>query len=158
MAILQLCKMFFKLTCRRNPQTEKVESYYRLVESYRDANNFIRHRTIVTAGFIDHFSADELIFIQKNITDRISGKPILFVQDCDAHLLEYADELYYKALKNKKIDFKIDPEKDMAHVDLNTLQHPEAKEFGGEWLGFQALKQLKIDSFLMEQKWPEEKI
>ena len=71
--------MFFKASCRRNPQTEKVESYYRLVESYRDANNYIRHRTIVTAGFIDHFTADELIFIQKNITDRINGKPILFV-------------------------------------------------------------------------------
>ena len=128
MAILQLCKMFFKLTCRRNPQTEKVESYYRLVESYRDVNNFIRHRTIVTAGFIDHFSADELIFIQKNITDRISGKPILFVQDCDALLLEYADELYRKVLKSKSVDSK----KDFHYVDLDTLQHPEAKEFGGE--------------------------
>jgi hypothetical protein len=150
--------MYFKASCRRNPQTEKVESYYRLVESYRDANNYIRHRTIVTAGFIDHFTAEELNFIQKNISDRINGKPILMVQDSDTHLLEYADELYRKALKDKKIDSKIDPNKDMVHVDLNTLEHPQAKEFGAEWLGFQALKQLKIDSFLMEQKWSDEKI
>jgi predicted SprT family Zn-dependent metalloprotease len=150
--------MYFKASCRRNPQTEKVESYYRLVESYRDANNYIRHRTIVTAGFIDHFTAEELNFIQKNISDRINGKPILMVQDSDTHLLEYADELYRKALKDKKIDSKIDPNKNMVHVDLNTLEHPEAKEFGAEWLGFQALKQLKIDSFLMEQKWTDEKI
>ena len=150
--------MFFKASCRRNPQTEKVESYYRLVESYRDGNNYIRHRTIVTAGFIDHFTADELIFIQKNISDRANGKPILFVQDSDLHLLEYADQLYCKALKDKKVDSKTDPNKDMAHVDLNTLEHPHTKEFGGEWLGFQALKQLKIDSFLMEQKWSDEKI
>jgi Transposase DDE domain len=150
--------MFFKASCRRNPQTQKVESYYRLVESYRDANNYIRHRTIVTAGFIDHFTADELIFIQKNISDRANGKPILFVQDSDLHLLEFADELYYKALKDKKVDSKNDPDKDMARVDLNTLEHPQAKDFGAEWLSFQALKQLKIDSFLMEQKWSEEKI
>ncbi len=150
--------MYFKASCRRNPQTEKVESYYRLVESYRDANNYIRHRTIVTAGFIDHFTAEELNFIQKNISDRINGKPILIVQDSDTHLLEYADELYRKAIKDKKIDSKIDPNKDMVHVDLNTLEHPEAKEFGAEWLGYQALKQLKIDSFLMEQKWSDEKI
>jgi predicted SprT family Zn-dependent metalloprotease len=150
--------MYFKASCRRNPQTEKVESYYRLVESYRDANNYIRHRTIVTAGFIDHFTAEELNFIQKNISDRINGKPILMVQDSDTHLLEYADELYRKALKDKKIDSKIDPNKNMVHVDLNTLEHPEAKEFGAEWLGYQALKQLKIDSFLMEQKWSDEKI
>ena len=150
--------MYFKASCRRNPQTEKVESYYRLVESYRDANNYIRHRTIVTAGFIDHFTAEELNFIQKNISDRINGKPILMVQDSDTHLLEYADELYRKAIKDKKIDSKIDPNKDMVHVDLNRLEHPQAKEFGAEWLGFQALKQLKIDSFLMEQKWSDEKI
>jgi hypothetical protein len=150
--------MYFKASCRNNPQTQKVESYYRLVESYRDANNYIRHRTIVTAGFIDHFTADELIFIQKNITDRINGKPILVVQDSDAHLLEYADELYLKALKSGKVDSKIDPEKDMAHVDLNTFKHLDAKEFGAEWLSFQALKQLKMDSFLMEQKWSDEKI
>lgn len=150
--------MYFKASCRRNPQTDKVESYYRLVESYRDANNYIRHRTIVTAGFIDHFTADELIFIQKNITDRVNGKPILLVQDADLHLLEYADELYLKALKDKKVDAKIDPNKDMARVDLNSLEHPDAKEFGAEWLGFQALKQLKIDSFLLEQKWSDEKI
>jgi predicted SprT family Zn-dependent metalloprotease len=150
--------MYFKASCRRNPLTEKVESYYRLVESYRDANNYIRHRTIVTAGFIDHFTAEELNFIQKNISDRINGKPVLIVQDSETHLLEYAHELYLKALKDKKIDYKIDPDKDMAHVDLNTLEHPHAKDFGAEWLGFQALKQLKIDSFLMEQKWSEQKI
>jgi hypothetical protein len=132
--------MFFKASCRRNPQTEKVESYYRLVESYRDANNYIRHRTIVTAGFIDHFSADELIFIQNKITDRINGKPDLFVQDCDASLLEYADELYHKALKDKKIDSKIDPNKDMTHVDLNTLQYRDAKDFGGGMVGFSGSK------------------
>jgi len=150
--------MFFKASCRRNPQTEKVESYYRLVESYRDANNYIRHKTIVTAGFIDHFTADELIFIQKHITDRVYGKPILMVHDAELPLLEYADELYHKALKDKKVDAKIDPEKDMAHVDLNTLQHPDAKEFGGEWLCFQALKQLKMDSFLLEKKWSDQSI
>lgn len=150
--------MYFRISCRRNPQTEKVESYYRLVESYRDANNCIRQRTIVTAGFIDHYTAEELLFIQKNITDRINGNPILLVQDSDTHLLEYADELYYKALKSKKIDSKKDFNRDLTSVDLNTLEHPNTMELGGEWIGFQAFKQLKIDSFLMEQKWSDEKI
>lgn len=150
--------MFFKASLRRNPQTDKVESYYRLVESYRDANNYIRHKTIVTAGYIDHFTADELIFIQKYITGRVYGIPILVVQDADLPLLEYADELYHKALKGKKVDVKIDSGKDMVRVDLNTLQHPDAKELGGEWLCFQALKQLKMDSFLLEKKWPDDKI
>lgn len=82
----------------------------------------------------------------------------MFVQDSNTHLLEYSDELYHKVLKDKKIDAKIDPNKDMAYVDLKTLEYPDAKEFVDEWLGFQALKQLKIDSFLMGQKWSEQKI
>lgn len=134
--VLQLCKMHFKAWCCRNPQAQKVESYCRLVESYRDANNYNRHRTIVTAGFIDHFTADELIFIQTNITDRVNGKPILFVQDSDTHLLEYAGKFYRKDLKNWKLGVKFDINKDMVRVDLNTLEHPDAKKFGGEWLGF----------------------
>jgi hypothetical protein len=124
--------MYFRICCRKNPQTEKVESYNRLVESYHVPKNYIRQRTIVTAVFIDHYTADELIFIQKNITDRINGNPVLFVQDSDVPLLEYTDELYYKALKSKKVDSKPDPNKDMACVDLNTLEHPDVKEFGGE--------------------------
>ena len=71
--------MFFKLTCRKNPQIVKVEFYHPI------------------GG-----NLSMPIILLENTSDRISGQPILFVQSCDAHLLEYADELYRKVSSIKK--------------------------------------------------------
>ncbi|MFV7236593.1 IS1634 family transposase [Flavobacterium sp. ZB4R12] len=135
-----------------------MESYYRLVESFRDQNDIVRNRTIVTAGFIDHLSAEELNYIQKKLTEKLNGKNSLFEDDLQEHLWEYIDELYFKILKSNKIDNSHSSKKDMHNVDLNSLKHTEARELGGEWMSLQTLKQLKIDQFLLDKKWSEEQI
>lgn len=150
--------MYFKSTFRRNPETGKMESYYRLVESFRDQNDIVRNRTIVTAGFIDHLSAEELNYIQKKLTEKLNGKNSLFEDDLQEHLWEYIDELYFKILKSNKIDNSHSSKKDMDNVDLNSLKHTEARELGGEWMSLQTLKQLKIDQFLLDKNWPEEQV
>ncbi|TRW95118.1 IS1634 family transposase [Flavobacterium gawalongense] len=150
--------MYFKSTFRRNPETGKMESYYRLVESFRDQNDIVRNRTIVTAGFIDYLSAEELNYIQKKLTEKLNGKNSLFEDDLQEHLWEYIDELYFKILKSNKIDNSHSSKKDMHNVDLNSLKHTEARELGGEWMSLQTLKQLKIDQFLLDKKWSEEQI
>ena len=58
---------------RKNPQTGELSGYYRLVESYRDLNDVIRHRTILTVGFLDELSVVQLNLIQKGLTQRIEG-------------------------------------------------------------------------------------
>ncbi|WP_218043746.1 IS1634 family transposase [Flavobacterium gawalongense] len=135
-----------------------MESYYRLVESFRDQNDIVRNRTIVTAGFIDYLSAEELNYIQKKLTEKLNGKNSLFEDDLQEHLWEYIDELYFKILKSNKIDNSHSSKKDMHNVDLNSLKHTEARELGGEWMSLQTLKQLKIDQFLLDKKWSEEQI
>lgn len=150
--------MYFKSTFRRNPETGKMESYYRLVESFRDQNDIVRNRTIVTAGFIDHLTAEELNYIQKKLTKKLNGKNSLFEDDFQEHLWEYIDELYSKILKSNKIDNSHSSQKDIHSVDLNTLKHTEARELGGEWMSLQTLKQLKIDQFLLDKNWPEEQV
>lgn len=150
--------MYFKSTFRRNPETGKMESYYRLVESFRDQNDIVRNRTIVTAGFIDHLTAEELNYIQKKLTEKLNGKNSLFEDDFQEHLWEYIDELYSKILKSNKIDNSHSSQKDIHSVDLNTLKHTEARELGGEWMSLQTLKQLKIDQFLLDKNWPEEQV
>lgn len=150
--------MYFKSSYRRNPETGKMESYYRLVESFRDQNDFVRHRTIVTAGFIDHLSAEELNYIQKILTQKCSGKNSLFEEDSQEYLWKYIDELYAKIQKSNKIDTVNSSKKDIHTVDLNSLKHTEARELGGEWMSLQTLKQLKIDQFLLDKNWSEEQI
>ncbi len=150
--------MYFKSNYRRNPETGKMESYYRLVESFRDQNDSIRNRTIVTAGFIDHLSAEELNYIQKKLTEKCSGKSCLFEDDFKEHLWEYIDQLYGKIQKSNKIDNGNSSKKDIHTVDLNTLKHTQARELGGEWMSLQTLKQLKIDQFLLDKNWTEEQV
>jgi hypothetical protein len=150
--------MYFKSTIRRNPETGNAESYYRLVESFRDHNDIVRNRTIVTAGFIDHLSAEELNYIQKKITQKLSNQNPLFEDDTWQHLWEYIDELYSKIIKSNKIDYNGTSKKDIHSVDLDTLKHTQVQELGAEWLSLQTLKQLKIDQFLLEKKWNPEQI
>lgn len=150
--------MYFKSNFRRNPETGKMESYYRLVESFRDQNDTVRNRTIITAGFIDHLSAEELNYIQRKLTEKCSGKISLFDDDFQEYLWEYIDQLYDKILKSNKIDSHKSSKKDIHSVDLNSLKHTEAREIGGEWLSLQTLKQLKIDQFLLDKNWSEEQV
>ena len=148
--------MYFKSTHRRNPETQKMEWYYRLVESFRDQNDIVRNRTIVTAGFIDHLTAEELNYIQKKLTQKCSGKNNLFDEDdFQEHLWEYIDDLYDKIQKTKKTDHSDFFIKDIHTVDLNSLKHTQARELGGEWMSLQTLKQLKIDQFLLDKNWSE---
>jgi hypothetical protein len=150
--------MYFKSTFRRNPETGNMESYYRLVESFRDQNDIVRNRTIVTAGFIDHFSAEELNCIQKKLSEKIAGKILLFEDASQKHLSTYINTLYLKIQKENKIDVLGTSKKDYCNVDLNSLRHTDARELGGEWLSLQALKQLKIDRFLSSKGWSQEHI
>ena len=150
--------MYFKSTHRRNPETQKKEWYYRLVESFRDQNDIIRNRTIVTAGFIDHLTAEELNYIQKKLTQKCSGKSNLFEDDFQEHLWVYIDDLYDKIKKSNKIDHSNSSKKDIHSVDLNSLKHTQARELGGEWMSLQTLKQLKIDQFLLDKNWSEEQV
>ncbi len=38
---------------RTNPKTNCYSGYYRLVESYRNFDNRVCHRTILNAGYLD---------------------------------------------------------------------------------------------------------
>jgi len=44
--------MYFKSSIRHNPATGEIDSYYRLVESYRNETDRVCHRTLLNAGFL----------------------------------------------------------------------------------------------------------
>jgi hypothetical protein len=43
--------MYFKVSIRTNPATGEPGGYYRLVESYRNADDRVCHRTLLNVGF-----------------------------------------------------------------------------------------------------------
>jgi transposase len=146
---------------RLNPQTRKHSGYYRLVESYRDQSDIVRHRTVLTAGFLDGLSADQLLMIQKGLTQRVEGLDNkLFTDNTDEVVSAWINNLYQQMVNKKRIDLPTDKKrnKDWQTIDMNSLRNKDVREVGAEWLCYQAIRQLKIDKFLEDRGWEPEQI
>ena len=70
--------MYFKCSMRRHPELKEVKGYYRLVESYRNIDNRIVHRTILNVGFMEDTTVEQRNKIQKYITLRFEKKLLIF--------------------------------------------------------------------------------
>lgn len=71
--------MYFKFTGRINPKTNRSEPYLRLVESYRNAEDRVCHRTILHIGFPEEeVTAEQLNQIARSLTHRYERKQSLF--------------------------------------------------------------------------------
>ena len=155
--------MYFKVSIRKNPDTGKPGGYYRLVESYRNADDRICHRTLLNVGFMDGVVPEELNRIQKllNHKCKFSDNELFRVEyEKETPLVrEWVDRLYSRLVTEKKIDVPELPSArkysssggDWHTIDLNSLRHKDVREVGGEWLCYQALKELGLDEFLASQ-------
>ncbi len=92
--------MYFKASGRTNPGTKKYDSYYRLVESYRNETVRVCHRTILIVGFLD----DELTPEQLNLIARTKGYHNLCVSRAKLKNYKYAPKhlKIYLETKSKK--------------------------------------------------------
>jgi hypothetical protein len=71
--------MYFKGSGRYNPATNQPGWYYRLVESYRNSDGRVCHRTMLNLGFLGGLSPEQMNVIQKILTNRVENKdPKLF--------------------------------------------------------------------------------
>jgi len=63
--------MYFKTSLRHNPATDQIDTYYRLVESYRNETDRVCHRTLLNVGFLkDLINIDELNQVRRIICKR----------------------------------------------------------------------------------------
>jgi len=150
--------MYFKVSGRHNPATEKHDWYYRLVESFRNALGESRQRTVLSVGFIDHLSSEQINQIQQGLNDRVEGQMTLFE---DAEVQTQIDSLYSRLIREKRID-RIhkdnDKSKDWETIDLNSLKNKDVREIGSEWMTYQAIKELGIESYLTSRDWDSDKV
>jgi hypothetical protein len=153
--------MYFRVSMRHNPSTGKHSWYYRLVESYRNVQGRVCHRTILSVGFLEGLGADELNRIQKGLSDRVQGLGNeLFADDTDARLGTYIDDFYRQIVEKQRLDIprKSPQEKDWQTIDINSLRNKNVREVGAEWLCYQAIRQLRIDTFLESRLWSDDDV
>ena len=161
--------MYFKVSGRHNPATGKSGWYYRLVESYRNADDRVCHRTMLNVGFLEDLSPEQMNQIQKILTQRVDQvQNLLFevpVSD-DPVVNQYVEAYYNRLVAEKRIDVLQDKPKkkpyakgkDLEIIDLNSIRNKDVREIGAEWLSYQAAEQLQIRTFLESQGWSEEDI
>lgn len=151
---------------RTNPETGIYSGYYRLVESYRNENGRVCHRTILNAGYLDELSREQLQLIQKILTDKTnSDNPSLFElpYSKDPVVNQFVEAFYDRMVNEKRIDVlqaNIDKkqDKDIHRIDINTIKNKDVREVGAEWMCYQALGQLNLKGFLEKQGWSEKDI
>lgn len=148
--------MYFKFSLRKHPQTGKLSGYYRLVESYRNADNRVCHRTILNVGFMDDVIPDQLNKIQKQLTERYENKQTLFEQEQDDPIVrKYVEEFWQRIVASKKVDIgSIEKLSRMVHMD--TLQHSNAREIGAENIAYQTWEKLQFTSLLLSNGFTQE--
>ncbi|WP_027472077.1 IS1634 family transposase [Saccharicrinis fermentans] len=161
--------MYFKVSMRKNPETGVYSGYYRLVESYRNEDGRVCHRTMVNAGYLDDLNADQLVIIQKLITEKAENcnNPLFTYQESDDSLVnKYVDEFYDILVAKKKIDIvsktnkkqQANKGKDIQNIDVNSIKNKDVREIGSEWMCHQALEQLQFGGFLEKQGWSDHDI
>ena len=165
-----LCStMHFMSQLRYNPKTQKNDWYYRIKESFRDLTGRVRSRVMLNVGFISEEHRPEdirdigkcLTYLHEHQTEldmfgNVFSKYNEFVQS-------KTSEYWELMVKNGSIDavkttIEESREKCGRLVDVNTIEHTDAREIGAEWICLQALRELELDKFLKNEGWSETRI
>jgi len=154
---------------RTNPQTGTYSGYYRLVESYRNKNGRVCHRTMLNAGYLDELNTDQLNLVQKLVSEKAThcNDPLFSCHSNDDFVVnKYVEEFYNRLVAEKKIDVvqekgkkrKAKDGKDIQKIDVDSIKNKDVREIGAEWMCHQALDQLQLESFLEKQGWDDRDI
>jgi transposase len=147
--------MYFKFPLRKHPETGKLGGYYRLVESYRNAENRICHRTILNVGFMDDATPERLNRIQKLLTERYERKEPLFQEEEDAIVKHYVEDFWQRIVSSKKLDL-LSVDKLSRMVNMDTLRHTDAREIGAENIAYQTWEKLDLTQLLLSAGFTQE--
>ena len=137
--------MYFKASSRNNPVTGKFDSYFRLVESYRNIEGRVCHRTLLNVGFLENFNPDQLNKIQSHLNMRIRKQESLF-EETDLRVIEMTEHLWHRLVSEKRIDVN-KADRAERQIDADSIRHSNVREIGTEWLCFNTWNQLQLTEF-----------
>lgn len=149
--------MFVKQIKKKNKNSDKYYTYYRLVHTYKIGNK-VRHKNILPLGKLENLPREQHKALANRIEEIVTGnEPILFSNhghspDIETLAKHYADKIIKDKLfdpssnQSKKISRSVT--KNTEEVDLESIEQIDSKEIGGEWLVKQVFEKLGISSIL----------
>lgn len=129
------------------------------MESYRNAEGRVCHRTILNIGFTDDdYTPEQLNQTAKILTSRYEyeQKQFLF-EPPDKAVIELAETLWQTIVKDNRLDLTLHSPTSR-HIDADTIRHSNVRETGSEWICHQTLEELGMSKVLAEAGFSEEQI
>lgn len=160
--------MHVNVQIRHNAKTDEKAPYYRLKESYRDVRGHVHSLIVLNIGFEPKLNVKNVQRIAVALTERFKrrNEGQLFPEKYE-NLSELerakADE-YWKRMQTEggidRFDSKeADANREAAqYVDIESVEHTDARNVGAEWLCKQAIDELGFEEFLRVEGWTENSI
>lgn len=117
--------MYFKVSMRTNPATERYSGYYRLVESYRNHSDRVCHRTMLNAGYLDDLTTDQLNLIQKILTAKVANHGNALFElpyTDDPMVICCVDDFFKRMVAEKRIDILVEKKDKKAPKTVKTCK------------------------------------
>lgn len=148
--------MYLKASFRHNPAIRDIAAYYRLVESYRNENDRVCHKTLLNIGFWPEATPEQKDKVVAHLNARYKNELILF-EEADTKVVEWVNRFWDEMIGKKTIDRQTMGQKHRL-LKADTIRHKEAREIGTEWLCANTWNQLKLTELFEGLHWPQEKI
>jgi len=97
---------------------------------------------------MEDLTAEQLNKIQKQLTERYEHKQTLFQQEDDPLVKDYVEAFWQRIVASKKFDL-VSVEKLSRMVNMDTLQHSNAREIGAENIAYQTWEKLQLTPLLL---------
>ncbi|CDN30707.1 hypothetical protein BN938_2913 [Mucinivorans hirudinis] len=156
-----------------SPEHGRELPYYKIKESFRDVIGRVHTRVMLTPGYLPDLCSDEIVQIRRGLTYMmeqsayIPAQQAMFTADPRGEYSEevrgYIEKFWSQIKGSGKIDsarasYDEAERKARKLIDVNTIQHTDAREAGAENVCLQAIRELQLDTFLRREGWSERKI
>lgn len=160
--------MHVNVQTRHNAKTGEKAPYYRLKESYRDVRGHVHSLIVLNIGFEPCLNVKNVRRIAVALTERFKriNDGQLFTENHEnltEQELAKADE-YWKRMQDEggidRFNDKATEAKNEAarYVDIDSVEHTDARNVGAEWLCKQTMDELGLEDFLRTEGWTENSI
>lgn len=148
--------MYLKASFRHNPDIGNIAAYYRLVESYRNENDRVCHRTLLNIGFWPEATIEQKRKVVDHLNSRYKNELALF-EESDRQVEEWVNHFWNQMIEKKTIDRKTIEQKHRL-VKADSIKHREAREIGTEWICANTWNKLKLTELFEELGWRQEEV
>ena len=145
--------MYIRKVDKKNKNSSKTYSYYRLVHGYKVGNK-VRQQTLLNLGKLEELPIEKHKALADRIEELLTGVESLFqVIDEDIETLAHKftniiNKQKIFTSKKSEVPLAKNLEENYQEIDIDSIEEEESREIGGEWLCKQTFDRLGINRLL----------